>query len=44
MNRSLRVEGLRKVYASGPEELVVLDGLDLELEPGEAIAITGPSG
>lgn len=44
MSFALRAEGLRKIYPSGAEELVVLDGLNLALEPGESLAITGPSG
>ena len=43
-SRLLRVTGLRKVYPSGPREIVVLDGVSLEMAPGEALAITGPSG
>jgi len=41
-----RVEGrgLRKVLASGENELVVLDGVDFRAEPGEFVAIQGPSG
>lgn len=44
MSAGLRVEGLRKTYPSPSEDLVVLDGLDLVLQPGEALAVTGPSG
>lgn len=44
MSAGLRAEGLRKTYPSPAEDLVVLDGLDLALEPGEALAVTGPSG
>jgi len=42
--KPLRVADLRKRYPSGPREIVVLDGVSLELAPGEALAITGPSG
>ena len=42
--KTLRVADLRKRYPSGPREIVVLDGVTLELAPGEALAITGPSG
>src|SRR5271155_6167107 len=40
----LRAANLRKVYRSGPQEIVPLDGLDFEAERGEMIAIVGPSG
>lgn len=37
-------EGLCKWYADGPVEVRVLEGLDLEVEVGEKIAIVGASG
>jgi len=40
----IRIEGLHKTFRSGPEELRVLDGIDLEIEKGEMIAIVGASG
>jgi len=40
----LRAEKLRKVFRSGPQEIVTLDGLDFEAERGEIVAIVGPSG
>ncbi|MFO7893540.1 MAG: ABC transporter ATP-binding protein [Longimicrobiales bacterium] len=37
--------GLRKIYAGGGgTELTVLDGVDLQVTPGEAVAIVGASG
>jgi lipoprotein-releasing system ATP-binding protein len=41
---AVRTESLRKVYASGDTELVVLDGVDVEVAAGEAVAIIGASG
>jgi lipoprotein-releasing system ATP-binding protein len=40
----LRAEALRKVYHSGSQEIVPLDGIDLSIESGEMIAIVGQSG
>jgi len=40
----LRLEGVTKRYDVGPHEIEVLSGVSLELEPGEALAVTGPSG
>ena len=41
-----RVEcrGVRKVLASGGEDLVILHDVDLAVAPGESVAILGPSG
>jgi lipoprotein-releasing system ATP-binding protein len=40
----LRTEKLRKVFRSGHTDLVVLDGLDLDVHSGEMVAIVGESG
>jgi lipoprotein-releasing system ATP-binding protein len=40
----LRAENLRKIYRSGGQEIVPLDGIDLSVNQGEMIAIVGPSG
>ena len=37
-------EGLRKVVPTASGELVILDGIDLEINEGESVAITGASG
>lgn len=34
----------RKQLAAGTEEYVALDGVDLDVDPGEAVAIIGPNG
>ena len=40
----LRAENLRKIFHSGSQEIVPLEGIDLSVERGEMIAIVGPSG
>ena len=40
----IRLRGLRHTFRSGREEVPVLHGLDLDLEPGGYLALTGPSG
>lgn len=40
----LRCQGLRKAYRSPAGELPVLRGVDLELAPGETVAVMGESG
>ena len=40
----MSVRGLTHVYRSGRESVTVLRGVDLEIEPGAYIALTGPSG
>lgn len=40
----LSCRNLGKSYEEGPQAVVVLSGLDLELQPGERIAIVGSSG
>ncbi len=40
----IRAEGLTKTYRKGATEIPVLRGVDLEIQPGEMIAITGASG
>ena len=38
------VQGLTKIYKMGETEVHALDGVDLTVEQGEFVAITGPSG
>jgi lipoprotein-releasing system ATP-binding protein len=40
----ITIAGLEKVYRKGPETVHVLRGVDLELAPGAAVAVTGVSG
>jgi lipoprotein-releasing system ATP-binding protein len=40
----LEVEGLRKSYPSGEGRLLVLEGIDLVVGPGQVVAILGASG
>jgi lipoprotein-releasing system ATP-binding protein len=41
---AIRAEGLSKSYRSGASELVIFDGLDLEVARGERLALVGESG
>jgi putative ABC transport system ATP-binding protein len=40
----VEVEDLRKTYRRDGQEITVLDGIDLEVGPGEFLALMGPSG
>ncbi len=40
----LSIRGLRRTYKSGDRALVVLDGAELEVRPGEIVGLIGPSG
>jgi lipoprotein-releasing system ATP-binding protein len=40
----VRVEGVRKVYHSGSQEITPLDGISFSIDRGEMISIVGPSG
>ena len=40
----LRLEGVSKCFHRGREEVVALDRVDIELAPGEFLALVGPSG
>ncbi len=40
----MRIEGLRRAFASRRAETVALEGLDLELRAGEVLGVVGPSG
>jgi oligopeptide/dipeptide ABC transporter ATP-binding protein len=40
----LRVEGLKTYYHDGPQVVKAVDGVDLELYPGEVLGVVGESG
>ncbi len=40
----IRTEDLTKIYGSGPTAIRALDGVSLEVHPGEFLAVMGPSG
>jgi putative ABC transport system ATP-binding protein len=41
---AIAIQGLRKTYRAGDDELVVLENLDLTIQPGEFVSVMGPSG
>jgi lipoprotein-releasing system ATP-binding protein len=43
-NLSIKASGISRTFVQGPTSLEVLKGIDLEIEPGEMIAIIGTSG
>jgi putative ABC transport system ATP-binding protein len=40
----IRLAGLTRQYRMGPAVVAAVDGIDLEIEQGEAVALVGPSG
>lgn len=43
-NKIIELNGIGKVYKTGDENTTALDGIDLIINEGEFVAITGPSG
>ncbi len=44
MEPLIKVRNLRKDYATGAERIAILQGVDLDVFPGEMVSIMGPSG
>ncbi len=44
MTRLIEIRGLKRYYTMGSEVVRALDGVDLDVEEGEYLAIMGPSG
>ena len=44
MEPILKARGLKRHYRRGVETVKALDGVDLDLFPGEMVSILGPSG
>ena len=44
MNDVLRLENVTRLYKEGERELEVFSGLNMNLKPGEIVALVGPSG
>ncbi|MDE1174077.1 MAG: ABC transporter ATP-binding protein [Parvibaculaceae bacterium] len=40
----LSLRGIKRVYAQGDQKLHIFDGIDLDIQSGEIIALVGPSG
>lgn len=44
MGNGVRIEGLRKRYGSGDTAVDALQGVELQVAPGEVVGLVGPSG
>ena len=44
MSKGIRIEGLRKRYGTGETAVDALQGVDMQIEPGEVVGLIGPSG
>jgi putative ABC transport system ATP-binding protein len=41
---TVRFDGVHKKYRRGGQEITILEGIDLEVDPGDFVALMGPSG
>ena len=44
MTPVLQMRDVRRDYGNGPAQVVALDGVSIEIAPGELVAVMGPSG
>lgn len=44
MTGGIGIRGVRKAFGPEPGATVALDGIDLDIEPGEFVSVVGPSG
>lgn len=44
MSQVIRIDNIKKIYRIGEQEIQALQGVSLEIEQGEFVAIMGPSG